>query len=255
MIKKPVILVDTYVSKRPLVLEKYLPDVNKKDINPDNLISSTNKMFKGLGLVKGAFQEADILNKNNRIYPSTLLERKIREFAEQSVRQKNAVGELDHPRDDRFSPELRSGALAISEIYYEPASKLVLGEYTILPTSAGRDLLAYHIAGVKIGVSARGVGSLVPDYGKMYESDGDIIAEIVQDDYLLSTYDAVSKPSYDVTTNSEIKLKESLDIYSLIDSGKIEEAYYRNKGIAESWERYWDNVQNMLEFMNKNGIN
>lgn len=249
------LIVDTYIPKRPILLEKHLQNIDKNNISPDNLISSTNGMFRGLGICKGAFQEADVLNQNGRIYPAKLLERKIKEFAEESVKEQNAIGELDHPRDDRFSPELHSGALAISEIYYDPVSKLVLGEYTILPTSSGRDLLAYHISNVKIGVSARGVGSLVPDYGKMYESNGDFVAEIVQDDYMLSTYDAVSKPSYKITTNTEVKLKESLEVYNLINSGKTEEAYYRNGELAGSWEQYWDNIQSMLEFIEKNGLN
>ena len=245
----------TYIPRKPLILEKYVPDIDSVEINPNKLISSTNGMFKGFGIVKGYFQEADSVNENNRVYPASVLERKIREFAEVSVRNKNAIGELDHPKTNEFSPDLKSGAMAISEVYYDPNTKLVSGEYTILPTSAGRDLLAYHIAGVNIGVSARGLGSLVPDYSGIYEniSNGNVV-EVVQDDYMLSTYDVVSRPSHTVASNMEVKLTESLNIYKLINEGNISVAYSKDPEIAESWERYWDNLQNMLEFIHKNGI-
>lgn len=250
---RQITLYNTYVPKIPLILESYVPNVDKKDVNPNQLIESTNGMFMGFGTVKGGFQEGDIVNENNRIYPSTLLERKIREFSETSVKNRNAIGELDHPKDDGFSPDLKKGAMAISEIFYNPQSKLVYGEYTILPTSAGRDLLAYHIARVNIGVSARGVGSLVPDYSGIYENTSGM-SEIVQEDYLLSTYDTVSRPSFSVATNMDVRLTESLNIYEMINGGHTVDAYKQNKEIAESWERYWDNLQSMLDFIKNNGI-
>lgn len=254
--QKQIKLYNIYVPKSPLILESYIPNMNmeEKDVPTKQLIESSNKMFQGFGIVRGDFQEADVRNENNRIYRSELVEKITREFSETSVRNRNALGELDHPKDDTFSPELSKSALAISEIYYNSQNKLVSGEYTILPTTAGRNLLALHIARVNVGVSARGIGSLVPDYSGIYENTNGIV-EIVQDDYMLSTYDVVSRPSFNVAGNMDIRLHESLDIYEMINKGHTNDAYKINKEIAESWERYWDNLQSMLDFIKKNGIN
>ena len=47
--------------------------------------------------IKGVFMEADIKNRNNRMYPMNVLEKEVGRYNKEYVNQKRAFGELGHP--------------------------------------------------------------------------------------------------------------------------------------------------------------
>ena len=52
-----------------------------------------NKNYK----IKGIFMQADIKNRNGRIYPMEVLKKEVKRYNKEYINQKRAFGELGHP--------------------------------------------------------------------------------------------------------------------------------------------------------------
>lgn len=135
---------------------------------------------KPLILKDRILQRSETKNHNGRIYPRNVLMREVQKY-DQLVKERRALGELDHP--DSPIVELKNAALLVTEITMDGDE--VRGTVEILNTPAGKILRDLALQGVRLGVSSRGVGSLKEDV------DG----AIVQDDFELIAFDAVSSPS------------------------------------------------------------
>jgi len=48
-------------------------------------------------IVKGTVQRADALNQNGRIYPHDILVKEAKKYAGTYIKERRAMGELDHP--------------------------------------------------------------------------------------------------------------------------------------------------------------
>jgi hypothetical protein len=138
------------------------------------------KQENGKLIVKGILQRADTLNQNGRIYPREILEREIMNY-QKLIREARALGECDHA--DSPVVELKHVSHIIRECHFE--GDVVYGTVEILSTPCGNIIKALVEAGVKVGISSRGVGSVA--------RRGD--ANIVQDDFQLICWDFVSEPS------------------------------------------------------------
>lgn len=131
--------------------------------------------------VRGEFARCDVATENKRVYPGTLWEKQIKRL-KGSLSERKVLGEADHPGDGQT--KLQRVSHLITDLVIE--NGVVVGEAEILDTEQGKNLQAMLKAGVKVGVSSRGYGSTV-------ENDkGD---QIVQDDYVLRTFDFVVDPA------------------------------------------------------------
>ena len=130
---------------------------------------------------KGKFQEANIQNKNKRLYSYDILERE-RARLEQSIGTRRLFGELDHPVDSII--HLENASHLITRLWWE--DYMLLGEGEILPTPAGKILEAIIRSSIPVGISSRGVGS-----GKTDPSG----VMIIDNSYRLITFDVVADPS------------------------------------------------------------
>lgn len=125
-------------------------------------------------------QRANTKNHNGRIYPKSVLSREVKKYAE-LVNDRRAAGELDHPDSPVVS--LNNVSHLITNIYER--GEEVRGDIEILNTPKGAILKNLVQQKVKIGISSRGVGSLQNEDG----------ANVVQGDFELIAFDAVSSPS------------------------------------------------------------
>jgi hypothetical protein len=139
----------------------------------------------GFTKIRGTAGVVDTLNGNNRVYPRTIIEKQFPMFLEESSKS-NRIGAVDHPD---VTPRISDLALRFTDVGIEPQSCNVYFEAIIIPTVKGKDLEALIRAGVSVGISSRGYGSV-----KKGEWKGQT-ASIIQDDYELVTYDAVVEPS------------------------------------------------------------
>ena len=133
-------------------------------------------------MVKGVIQRAEAKNQNGRIYPKEILEREINKYISGPVREKRALGELDHPESSVIN--LQNVSHNVTRI--KMVGDDVYGEVEILPTPAGKILQALFASGITVGISSRGMGSVQEGSNGTVE---------VQDDFELLCFDFVSTPS------------------------------------------------------------
>ncbi len=150
------------------------------DLDPELIEESVKDPSKPLLLQNKLLQKANTQNHNGRIYPRSVLQRESAKYKEK-VLARCAMGELDHP--DSPIVELKNVSHLITDIYMEGDE--VRGTIEVLHTPPGQILKNLIQQGVKIGISSRGIGSLQNESGQ----------NIVQDDFELIAFDAVSSPS------------------------------------------------------------
>ena len=132
--------------------------------------------------IKGVFMEADIKNRNNRMYPMNVLEKEVKRYNREYIQQKRAFGELGHP--DGPTVNLERVSHMITKLY--PDGKQFVGEAKIMDTPYGKIVKNLIDEGAKLGVSSRGMGSLEPRRDM----------HVVKDDFYLATAaDIVADPS------------------------------------------------------------
>ena len=132
--------------------------------------------------IKGVFMEADIKNRNNRMYPMAVLEKEVKRYNREYIQQKRAFGELGHP--DGPTVNLERVSHMITKLY--PDGKQFVGEAKIMDTPFGKIVKNLIDEGAKLGVSSRGMGSLEPRRDM----------HVVKDDFYLATAaDIVADPS------------------------------------------------------------
>jgi len=135
----------------------------------------------GVMCIRGTFQRAEEENHNKRVYPKAVLESCVKSL-EEKLSGRELVGELDHPADGVV--KLQNASHLITKLEWKGND--LVGEAEILPTPAGQIAKSLINAGVKIGISSRGMGTLSES------SEG---AKIVNDDYRMITFDLVADPS------------------------------------------------------------
>jgi len=132
-------------------------------------------------VIEGIFMQADAKNRNGRVYEKNILENAVNKYVKEQVNTGRAVGELNHPEGPQIN--LDKVSHKIIELRFEGSD--VYGKASILNTPMGNIVTGLLEGGVKLGVSSRGMGTLVQKNGTMY----------VKDDFMLSTIDIVQDPS------------------------------------------------------------
>ena len=132
--------------------------------------------------IRGIFLQADIKNRNGRIYPMEILEKEVKKYNKNFIEQKRAYGELGHPDGPTVNLE-RVSHLTTS---LKQDGKNFIGEAKIMKTPMGEIVKSLMDEGCKLGVSSRGMGSLQQKGGANYVKD---------DFYLATAADIVADPS------------------------------------------------------------
>ena len=132
--------------------------------------------------IKGIFLQADIKNRNGRVYPMEVLEKEVARYNKKFINEKRAYGELGHP--DGPTVNLERVSHMVTELY--PDGKNFIGEAKIMGTPMGEIVKNIMDEGGKLGVSSRGMGSLDQKNGANYVRD---------DFYLATAADIVADPS------------------------------------------------------------
>ena len=155
-------------------LIKEMVDYKDLQIIKEDSVDTGKKHFK----LKGVFLEAEIKNRNGRIYPRPILEREVKKYNEEYIKTNRAIGELDHGETpsinlDRISHVIESLIMENDD---------GVGVLRLIDTPMGKIAQTLVSEKILLGVSTRGVGSL----------DGDIVKE----DYsLITPADLVFDPS------------------------------------------------------------
>ena len=132
--------------------------------------------------IRGPFMQAEVKNRNGRIYPMPVLEKEVAEYNKNFVQQNRAFGELGHP--DGPTVNLERVSHRITSL--RPDGQNFIGEAKIMDTPMGKIVKNLMDEDCKLGVSSRGMGSLDERGGAKYVRD---------DFYLATAADIVADPS------------------------------------------------------------
>ena len=128
--------------------------------------------------IRGVFMQADIKNRNGRVYPVDTLAKEVRRYTETFINKKRAFGELGHP--DGPTVNLERVSHMITSLKGE--GKNFIGEAKVMDTPYGKIVKNLIDEGAQLGVSSRGMGSI---------SNG----RVGKDFYLATAADIVADPS------------------------------------------------------------
>ena len=132
--------------------------------------------------IKGVFMQADIKNRNGRIYPVETLAKEVRRYTKEFIEKKRAFGELGHP--DGPTVNLERVSHMITSL--KPEGKNFIGEAKIMDTPYGKIVKNLIDEGAVLGVSSRGMGSIQQQGGRNL---------VGKDFYLATAADIVADPS------------------------------------------------------------
>ena len=157
--------------------------------------------------IEGIFLQAELKNRNNRMYPLATLQKEVAKYNENYIESGRALGELGHPD----GPSINLDRVSHKIISLKEDGNNFIGKAKLLDTPMGRiakDLLG---EGVKLGVSSRGMGSIRKEEN----------CNVVMDDFMLATAaDIVADPSApDAFVNGIMEGKEWV-----WDNGVLKEA-------------------------------
>ena len=170
--------------------------------------------------IKGVFMQADIKNRNGRIYENSILSNEVKRYTTEFIDKKRAFGELGHP--DGPTVNLERVSHMITSLKSE--GKNFIGEAKIMDTPYGKIVKGLIDEGAQLGVSSRGMGSLVQKNGSNY---------VGKDFYLATAADIVADPSAPdafvegimenkewIWDNGEIKAKDIEEYKRYIEKAK-----------------------------------
>ena len=171
-------------------------------------------------------QKYDTPNRNGRIYPERILKREVENYKKNYIAKGTALSELNHPESSLI--DLDRVSHIITEMWWD--GHILLGKLKLLTSpgfhergvvSTKGDQAANLLRqGVTLGISSRGVGSLVKK-GEQNE---------VQEDFELICFDLVSSPS----TPGAYLFKDEKDRYKYEENLKEENELKAQRGIGDS---------------------
>ena len=154
------------------------------EITPQQINESLSKNGGKL-IVSGVLQRAEAKNQNGRIYPKETLMREASKYEDSFIKEKRALGELDHPD----SSVVNLNNVSHNVLGMDWKGDDLVGTVEVLSTPAGNILKELFKSGIRLGISSRGMGSV-----KEVMREGGETLE-VQPDFELIAFDFVSNPS------------------------------------------------------------
>ena len=194
-------------------MKKLLVDYLPFEVEPDQ-INESMKENNGKLVVRGVLQRAESKNQNGRVYPIDILMREANKYTEEFINQRRAMGELDHPESSVVN--LQNVSHNVKKMHFEGDN--LMGEVEVLPTPSGNILKELFKAGIKLGISSRGMGSVET------VNENGAEAQEVQPDFELIAFDFVSYPSthgafmYPVNESVDKTKDRSCDKYCKVES-------------------------------------
>lgn len=146
------------------------------------LVTESKKTGEKHYFIEGVFLQAELKNRNGRIYPSETMAKEVDRYTKTYVNENRAFGELGHPQGPSINLDRVSHL--ITELRQDGNN--YIGKAKIMDTPYGNIVKNLIKEGARLGVSSRGMGSMKKKGG----------INVVQDDFYLATAaDIVADPS------------------------------------------------------------
>jgi hypothetical protein len=154
-----------------------------EELTDVKLIAEADENGKKSHKIKGIFMQANIKNRNGRVYPMEVLENEVNRYRKEFINKKRAFGELGHPDGPTVNLERVSHLITSLE---GDGKGNYIGEAKVTDTPYGKIVKSLIDEGAQLGVSSRGMGSLENKGGTNY---------VKSDFYLATAADIVADPS------------------------------------------------------------
>ena len=160
--------------------------------------------------IKGPYMMAEGVNRNKRIYPLEEMQREVKRYNNLMVKTGRAMGELNHPTT--ADVDLERACHLVTEMTQD--GNVFFGKSKVLSTPTGMIVRSLINDGVRVGMSSRALGQLIPESG----SEG---VNRVKD-FKLVAVDCVADPSFPKAfVNGILESKQ----YVVNKYGQFEELY------------------------------
>jgi len=157
---------------------KLISEFSNYSVSP--IIIEENDKGQKEYFIEGVFMQAEIKNRNGRVYPKEVMQKEVKRYVKEFVEQDRAFGELGHPE----GPTINLDKVSHMITKLEEDGNNYVGRAKILSTPNGQIVRNLIDDGAKLGVSSRGLGSLEQKGGAQYVKDdfqlataGDIVAD------------------------------------------------------------------------------
>lgn len=160
--------------------------------------------------IKGPYMMAEGVNRNKRVYPLEEMQREVKRYNNFMVKTGRAMGELNHPTT--ADVDLERACHLVTELSQD--GNVFYGKSKVLSTPTGLIVRSLINDGVRVGMSSRALGQLIPESGQ----DG---VNRVKD-FKLVAIDCVADPSFPKAfVNGILESKQ----YVVNKYGQFEEMY------------------------------
>ena len=187
--------------------------------------------------IEGVFMQANVKNRNGRLYPKEILQKEARSYDQNYIKQSRAFGELGHPEGPTVNLERVSHLITDLK---ESGDNFV-GRAKIMDTPYGKIVKNLIDEGARLGVSSRGMGSLRPM--------GRNCSQVQDDFYLATAADIVADPSApQAFVNGVMEGKEWIWDNGILDERHIAriEKSMKLKSTTESQTKAFENFMSKL---------
>jgi len=165
------------------VLVDYIGSINVSPEQIQESIANNNGKVIVSGIMqRGSTGRDENFNQNGRSYPLPILKRESEKYKKVFIAERRALGELDHPESSVVN--LSNVSHNVVDLWWNGSD--LMGKIEILGTPSGNIAKELLKAGIRLGISSRGMGS-VTNLG-----EGKVE---VQDDFEIVCWDLVSNPS------------------------------------------------------------
>lgn len=154
----------------------------KESIQEVKYLKEESESGKQSYYLEGIYMQAEKPNHNGRVYPKPILEKEVQRYVREKVLTKRSIGELGHP--DTPTINLERVSHYITELTMDGND--VYGKAKLFDNPYGNIVRNFIEEGIQMGMSSRGLGSVVETASGINE---------VQDDFHLMTVDIVADPS------------------------------------------------------------
>lgn len=156
-------------------------EVSPAQIN-ESLAQNNGKLIVSGIMQRGSTSSNRAFNQNGRSYPLSILKREADTYKSTFVKERRALGELDHPESQVVN--LANVSHNILDLWWQGND--LMGKIEILSTPSGNIAKELLKSGIRLGISSRGMGS-VKELG-----EGKVE---VEEDFEIVCWDLVSNPS------------------------------------------------------------
>jgi len=156
-------------------------EVSPAQIN-ESLAQNNGKLIVSGVMQRGSTPSDRAFNQNGRSYPLPILKREADTYKKTFVKERRALGELDHPESQVVN--LANVSHNVLDLWWQGND--LMGKIEILSTPSGNIAKELLKSGIRLGISSRGMGS-VKELG-----EGKVE---VEEDFEIVCWDLVSNPS------------------------------------------------------------